>query len=270
MKINFTPCTFAFALGRQNLEQIYKQVSGNTWSASIDARSLDQLQKMRCCTSAFSVSDEDKLRVSSADKPISRSPSSLHSTQSARSPRRAQSMPPRTRKQAAGASKPKPVSRPSTNVTITNSSDKVWIKPEAINSAPIVTDLDSFATTVGQSGASDDHQFDLPKPIQPTNQAPSTGFSSPPAIHGGPVRITDIKSPEELSGIKSPPPENWLISVDQKPIDWTNSNQTSRTAINSSSADMYDNLLDTFGSASPSAPNSSNYNAAEPSLMSGL
>lgn len=238
-------------------------MSGNTWSASVDARSLDELQKMRQSGLTF---EEHKQRLSSATKSASRASSSIHSAQSARAPRRAQSMPPRNRKLAAGGSKPAPVSRPKTTSTTIGtssagvSSGKVWIKPEPVNPVATTTDLDSFMSNInGQESAI------------PNDPASSNGVSSPPSIQSGPVRITDIKSPEELSGIKSPPPENWLISVDQKTIDWTNSNQSARTAALPSN-DLYDNLLDTYGSVAPtqsSAP-ATDYSSSEQPLLSGI
>ncbi|KAI1296559.1 hypothetical protein HDE_04938 [Halotydeus destructor] len=51
--------------------------------------------------------------------------------------------------------------------------------------------------------------------------APET--KNTPRMPEGPVKTTDIKSPEEMTGVKSPPPETWAVELDNgSPLNWTN------------------------------------------------
>jgi hypothetical protein len=42
-----------------------------------------------------------------------------------------------------------------------------------------------------------------------------------PPLPSGPVRTTQVKSPEEITGVKSPSPESWTVPID-KGLNWMN------------------------------------------------
>lgn len=56
----------------------------------------------------------------------------------------------------------------------------------------------------------------------------SVGFANPPGPsplpepQGGPVPLTTVKSPEEMTGVKSPDPETWTVPLDTgRGLEWT-------------------------------------------------
>ncbi|XP_015786884.1 uncharacterized protein LOC107364090 isoform X3 [Tetranychus urticae] len=73
---------------------------------------------------------------------------------------------------------------------------------------------------------------DQPRSPRPNSLVGSIGsitnggidLASPPALPDGPVKTTEIKSPEEVTGVKSPSPELWRVTVDTgTDINWTES-----------------------------------------------
>lgn len=53
----------------------------------------------------------------------------------------------------------------------------------------------------------------------------SNGISVAPALPDGPVKTTEIKSSEEVTGVRSPSPESWTVELDTgDPLKWLNGN----------------------------------------------
>jgi len=119
---------------------------------------------------------------------------------------------------------------------------KVWIKPIP-KAKESTTNGDAKETSVKKVQRPPPPQNNLDEELK---QAQSTvnGRASPPILvqQSGPVRTTQIKTPEELSGIKSPPAANFLEQFDSEPINWTNS--STNPSLNSNAT--YTNLMNEF------------------------
>ena len=112
---------------------------------------------------------------------------------------------------------------------------KVWIKPKAKETSN--GDANAPKKVQRPPTASQNHNLD--KELKQAQQKKpevkkvmNGGRASPPIIQSGPVRTTQIKTPEDLLvGIKSPPPENFIDRLDNEPINWTHS--TASPSLNS-------------------------------------
>ncbi|KAK4337348.1 hypothetical protein RND71_043618 [Anisodus tanguticus] len=200
-------------LGRSSLEEVYKKASGNNWHASIGPKTLSQLQQMRSSNSAFLPYDQHK------KKQLEKKPKSTPSKST--SSIRAVSVPPKNKKNS--------ISNLGTSKTDSVQPSKVWIKPKN----------------------NEENSCTNEKKVQRPNQNSENGRESPPMIESRPVRHTDVKSPEQLVSIKSPPPENWLVQVENEPIDWKNTTNNL-----TSTSNLYNNLMNEFN---PTSINNNNF-----------
>ncbi|OTF78920.1 hypothetical protein BLA29_003097, partial [Euroglyphus maynei] len=98
----------------------------------------------------------------------------------------------------------KPPQPPTASNQQLDGSKKIWIKPVK---KPSSTNDSSAKTTKSSTGK----QFD-PEPKRV------------------PLHTTQIKSPEQLSGIKSPSPESWKITIEKGGLNWVNGGQTTAAA----------------------------------------
>lgn len=111
---------------------------------------------------------------------------------------------------------------------------KVWIKPKAKETT---TNGDANAPKKVQRPPTANNNLDkelkqAQKPAEVKKVVNGGGRASPPVIQAGPVRTTQIKTPEDLLvGIKSPPPENFIDRLDNEPINWSHS--TASPSLNS-------------------------------------
>lgn len=116
---------------------------------------------------------------------------------------------------------PKPKSTPTNKPTPPSSegSQKIWIKPKKSNATTSVEQTESKPEHKAAEVAKDDQL----KPIQTNVVDPVVKeFDSEPKSY--PLRTTDVKSPEELTGIKSPSPESWKVSIEKGGLNWVNGN----------------------------------------------
>ena len=213
-----------FIIGRSSLEEVYKRASGNHWQASSDPK-FTQLQQMRSANSAFLPYDQHKKRLQE-DKPDGKIKEAAKAKATPSKSPRAKSVPPRPKK-STGSTPAKPPASAQPQPA------KVWIKPKAKETpngeAPKKVQRPPTAT-----------QNNLDKELKQAQQKKPTdlkkavnGRASPPIIQSGPVRTTQIKTPEDLLvGIKSPPPENFIDRLDNEPINWT-THSTASPSLNS-------------------------------------
>lgn len=143
---------------------------------------------MRTSTSAFLPYDQHKkkLQEDKTDSSIKQQQSKVKATPS-KSPRtkRATSVPPRKKTATTNTTTPK--------ASANQQPVKVWIKPKAKET---ITNGDSNKETSANKVQRPQQQNNLNKELkQATN-----GRASPPILKSGPVRTTQIKTPEELSG----------------------------------------------------------------------
>ena len=210
-------------LGRSSLEEVYKKASGYNWQASIDPK-FNQLQQMRISTSAFLPYDQHKKKQQEDKTDSIKSQAKAKATPS-KSPsqtRRAKSVPPR-KKSTSGNTTTTATKTTQPPSTTTTQPAKVWIKPKA-KETPTDANKETNANKVQRPANNNNNLNKELKQAQQKQTAHSTvnGRASPPILRSGPVRTTQIKTPEELSGIKSPPAANFLEQFDNEPINWTN------------------------------------------------
>lgn len=100
----------------------------------------------------------------------------------------------------------------SNQASVDNGSKKIWIKPVK---KPTANESESTTKTTKSIAANDSNigkqrEFD-PEPKQV------------------PLHTTQIKSPEQKSGIKSPSPESWKVTIEKGGLNWVNGGQTTTT-----------------------------------------
>lgn len=106
---------------------------------------------------------------------------------------------------------------------------KVWLKPKK------TTTTTAAPKTNGNAKSSSDGKA-VPKAVNKASaksvaggkQQPSS-TETPPSSKvfdsepkSVPLRTTQVKSPEELTGIKSPSPESWKVSIEKGGLNWVN------------------------------------------------
>lgn len=190
---------------------------------------------MRSSLSAFLPYDQHKKKLQE-DKTDSKPKAKATQSKSPRT-KRATSVPP-PKKKSTSTPTNKPTAQPASQPT------KVWIKPKAKE-----TTTTGEVTKETSANKVQRPQNNLNKELKEAQQqksAPVNGRSSPPILQAGPVRTTQIKTPEELSGIKSPPAANFLEQFDNEPINWTNS--STNPSLNSNAT--YSNLMNEFNPTS--------------------
>lgn len=126
-----------------------------------------------------------------------------------------------------GSAKPPiaPKKAPTTTATPPKAQEaKVWLKPKK-------TTTTTTPTTNGNAKSSSDGKA-VPKAVNKSSgkkQQPATSTEKPPSSKvfdpepkSVPLRTTQVKSPEELTGIKSPSPESWKVSIEKGGLNWVN------------------------------------------------
>ncbi|XP_053208534.1 uncharacterized protein LOC128392528 isoform X2 [Panonychus citri] len=105
-------------------------------------------------------------------------------------------------------------------------------------------ELETGTNAIRSPNTSDD-QTRSPRPNSLVSSITTTnggsGLSSPPGIiSDGPVKTTEIKSPEEVTGVKSPSPELWRVAIDTgADINWTEAKPASGNLVDNK--DLGDN-----------------------------
>ena len=115
---------------------------------------------------------------------------------------------------------------------------KIWLKPK-----PKATEEkkeekkekpSKLPTNSGHTTKQSDKGNGGPKSPRPTTLTTSGNGKNEkekpkekPPIPSGPIRTTQIKSPEEITGVKSPSPESWTVPIDRQ-LNWING-ETPRT-----------------------------------------
>ncbi|XP_013772042.2 uncharacterized protein LOC106457196 isoform X2 [Limulus polyphemus] len=144
-------------------------------------------------------------------------------------------------------SKPRPVPRQSPYSTVNGEDTKLWVKPttadqekkkDIINGEKLEKYFDEGDGVKEplESEEKGNHEMPLqtkekdtvrPSFLQETNgfngDAESKSPSPIPEPPTGPVPLTTVMSPEELTGVKSPVPETWTVPLEtKKELEWTN------------------------------------------------
>ena len=210
-------------IGRSGLEEIYKKASNDNWKAAINPK-FEQLQAMRILNSAFLPYEQHKKKMQE-DKTDSISKETKVKATPSKSPRtsRATSVPPK-KKQITTTASTTTKSTKSTQPSSTQQPAKVWIKPKAKDAS------ETSAKKVQRLQQNNNLDKELKLAQQPKKtdnnirKVINGGRASPPILQSGLVRTTQIKSPEELAGIKSPPPANFFDNLDNNPIKWNSTN----------------------------------------------
>lgn len=89
---------------------------------------------------------------------------------------------------------------------------KVWIKPKKLD----------VSGKIEASNGGEQQKSPRPTSLSMTN---GVDFSKqpPPPLPSGPVATTKIRSPEEVTGVKSPSPESWTVPIDTNAnLNWIN------------------------------------------------
>ena len=104
------------------------------------------------------------------------------------------------------ASKQAPQATTDRNNNTVKPETKVWIKPKK-----------------KEEEKKDVSNKNEPKAVpRAVKKAPETPEILDAQIKSVPLHTTQIKSPEELTGVKSPPPEAWKISIEKGNLQWVN------------------------------------------------
>lgn len=128
------------------------------------------------------------------------------------------------------APKKAPVTTTTTTSVPKDKEAKVWLKPAKKAAPPAASAKSNGEPPAKPTGKA------VPKAVPkagakasaaaaaPTNETPPTSkvFDSEPK--SVPLRTTQVKSPEELTGIKSPSPESWKVSIEKGGLNWVNGN----------------------------------------------
>lgn len=82
------------------------------------------------------------------------------------------------------------------------------------------------ASELKQLHREDSKQTEEPQSPRSGERSPRpNSFSVTNILSDGPVKTTDIKSSEEVTGVKSPSPESWTVEIDTgDPLNWLNGN----------------------------------------------
>lgn len=137
---------------------------------------------------------------------------------------------------SVSASRSSPSSKSSTPATLPSATSdskdgetKVWLRPKKdTGSPPEALQAISEASSPKSNGERSPRPTSFPSSISNgvVTSPPSSVVSSggrPPRMPDGPVKTTDIKSPEEVTGVRSPSPESWTVQMDTgHPLTWTN------------------------------------------------
>ncbi|XP_022256825.1 nuclear protein MDM1-like isoform X3 [Limulus polyphemus] len=134
--------------------------------------------------------------------------------------------------------KPHPVPRRPPSSVVNGEEPKVWLKPttkekgekEMVNGEQLEKDVDEKDAAKGLTESEDQgtKRISPQDAIRPSSLQTVNGdleYKSPsplPEPPTGPVPLTTVKSPEEVTGIKSPDPETWTIPLEtNKELEWT-------------------------------------------------
>ncbi len=106
---------------------------------------------------------------------------------------------------------------------------KIWLKPKKLTQETNDTKTGTKPSdkTPTASKAVNKPGNGGPKSPRPTSLTAkdknknNSGNVSIPPLPSGPVRTTQVKSPEEITGVKSPSPESWTVPID-KGLNWMN------------------------------------------------
>ena len=129
---------------------------------------------------------------------------------------------------------------------------KIWIKAKPktqteepkkkpSNELPIKTDDKKTPTDNGNEGPKSPRPTTLNmgndnSTVNGNDKSVSQPQQKRPPLPSGPIRTTQVKSPEEITGVKSPSPESWTVELD-KGLTWVNG-ETPRNIDSKYSADM--------------------------------
>ncbi len=106
---------------------------------------------------------------------------------------------------------------------------KIWLKPKKLIQEPNDTNSGTKPSHKSPTASKEVNKPGNggPKSPRPTsltandNSKNNSGHVSIPPLPSGPVRTTQVKSPEEITGVKSPSPESWTVPID-KGLNWMN------------------------------------------------
>lgn len=110
--------------------------------------------------------------------------------------------------------------------TAVDGSKKIWIKPvkkpqqQTNESAAESTSIKTKPANTGSAVAT--------TATEPQQQQQQREFDPQPKQV--PLHTTQIKSPEQISGIKSPSPESWKVTIEKGGLNWVNGGQTTTPA----------------------------------------
>lgn len=112
--------------------------------------------------------------------------------------------------------------------TAVDGSKKIWIKPvkkpqqQTNESAAELTSIKTKPANTGSAVAT--------TATEPQQQQQQQQREFDPQPKQVPLHTTQIKSPEQISGIKSPSPESWKVTIEKGGLNWVNGGQTTTPA----------------------------------------
>ncbi|XP_067135893.1 fibrous sheath CABYR-binding protein-like [Centruroides vittatus] len=156
---------------------------------------------------------------------------------------------PKTSEQVSHAVKPRPIHASASATAVVNGEDgKIWLKPSTSEAKTIQCDKDKEKPTMKESKDSSKDSLSDETSMGKTNtvveksdKKDATRPNTLPSVNGmdlkserlndsssqaeplpGPVQLTTVRSPEEVTGVKSPDPESWTVPIETgKGLEWT-------------------------------------------------
>lgn len=114
---------------------------------------------------------------------------------------------------------------------------KVWIRAQQKNSDDTAVKATAAAATADApsprpaslTGSTRSSQHESLIAEAAAKAAAATAANQSHRATGGTVKVTDIKTPEEATGIKSPEPESWTVEIEpENALIWTNGKDHSK------------------------------------------